>query len=282
LTSNHVRAGYSRLLSLAAMVGSLALLAAVIFMLWPADPSDTAGVDGETVGWVSKVDSNTIHVNSGPFGGGIVPLQVTRSTRITIGSKEGWFEDIRPGGQVKVHYQTVNGNRLARTVELLVEEGPKRPLRPEARVKSASGTGGTDQTPARTTATSTPAAPTPKPIDAVSKPPAVAPSAPAPPAVVPPAPAPPAAAAPAHTPAEARPAARVERPHAQATEPAVPRSSSSGGRAPTENGTRSAEPARPQPPVVPPPARPAETPRPADTEGTDGAAAVDWLLKNRR
>ena len=266
MTSNHVRPGYSRLLSLAAMVGSLGLLAAVIFMLWPADPSDTAGVDGEAVGWVSKVESNTIHVNSGPFGGGVVPLQVTRGTRITIGSKEGWFEDIRPGGQVKVAYQTVNGHRLARSVELLVEEGPKRPIRPDARVKSASGSGGSDHVPARTSATSSPAPVEPKPIDAVSKPPAVAPPVPAP--------------------AETRPTARAERPHAQATEPAGPRSSTSSGsgRAPAENGTRSAAPARTQPaaPAVPPPARPAETPRPADNEGTDGAAAVDWLLKNRR
>ena len=259
MTSNSVRQGYSRLLSLAAMVGSLGLLAAVIFMLWPADPSDTAGVDGEAVGWVSKVESNTIHVNSGPFGGGIVPLQVTRSTRITIGSKDGWFEDIRPGGQVKVVYQTVNGHRLARTVELLVEEGPKRPVRPEARVKSASGTGGADHAPTRPAVTRSAPGAESKSIDTVSKPAAVPPPTP-----------------------ETRPAARVERPHAQATEPAVPRSSASGGRAPAENGSRSAEPSRPQPPVVPPPARPAETPRPADSEGTDGAAAVDWLLKNRR
>jgi hypothetical protein len=107
----------------------------------------------------------------------------------------------------------------------------------------------------------------PRPVDPVSKPSAVAP---------------PAVAAPAPTSVETRPSARAERAHAQATEPAVPRTSASGGRAPAENGARSAEPARPQPAVVPPPARPAETPRPADTEGTDGAAAVDWLLKNRR
>jgi len=126
--------GSNRLLSLAAAVGSIALLAVVIFMLWPADPSDTAmadrdQVDGEAIGWISKVEANTIHVNSGPFGGGVLPLLVTRNTRIMVGSKEGWFEDIRPGGQVKVVYQIAHGKRLARTVELLVDEGPRRPAR---------------------------------------------------------------------------------------------------------------------------------------------------------
>lgn len=239
------------------MVGSLGLLAAVIFMLWPADPSDTAGVDGEAVGWVSKVDSNTIHVNSGPFGGGIVPLQVTRSTRVTIGSKEAWFEDIRPGGQVKVVYQTVNGNRIARSVELLVDEGPKRPI---ARVKSGAGT---DRAPARPAVTGGPAGTEAKPIEAVSKSPAVAPPAPAP--------------------TEASPAPRVERPHAQATEPTAHRNSASGGRPSSQNAGPSAEPSRSQlPAAAPSPARPAETPRAADGDATDGAAAVDWLLKNRR
>ena len=121
-------------LALAAAVGSIALLAVVIFMLWPTDPSDTTTadrdqVDGEAIGWVSKVEANTIHVNSGPFGGGVVPLLVTKNTKITVGSKEGWFEDIRPGGQVKVVYQIAHGKRLASTVELLVDEGPRRPAR---------------------------------------------------------------------------------------------------------------------------------------------------------
>ena len=96
--------GGNRFLTIGAAAGSLALLAAVVLMLWPPETAEyefTAAraqtPDGETVGWVSKVESNTIHVNSGPFGGGVVPLVVTKATRITVGAKEGWFEDIRPG-----------------------------------------------------------------------------------------------------------------------------------------------------------------------------------------
>ncbi|MGH7399267.1 MAG: hypothetical protein ACRELW_17205, partial [Candidatus Rokuibacteriota bacterium] len=116
-----------------------------MFMLWPPDATDHAFTsgrylpDGETVGWVSKVESNTIHVNSGPFGGGVVPLVVTRATRIVAGAKEGWFEDIRPGGQVKVAYELYEGRRFARSVELLVEEGARRPVRTPLQLKSAAG-----------------------------------------------------------------------------------------------------------------------------------------------
>ena len=126
--------GGNRFLTIGAAAGSLALLAAVVLMLWPPETTEyefTAAraqtPDGETVGWVSKVESNTIHVNSGPFGGGVVPLVVTKATRITVGAKEGWFEDIRPGGQVKVAYELYHGRRFARSVELLVDEGARRP-----------------------------------------------------------------------------------------------------------------------------------------------------------
>jgi len=158
-----VAPGNNRLLTIGAAAGSVALLAAAMFMLWPSDPTDLAlpagreQADGETVGWVSKVEANTIHVNSGPFGGGVMPLVVTKETRITIGTKEAWFEDIRPGGQVKVAYELYRGRRLARTVELLVDEGPRRPARPEARVKNAVSSGLLDRAPAKASATAGPA-----------------------------------------------------------------------------------------------------------------------------
>jgi hypothetical protein len=280
--------GRNRLLSLTAAVGSIALLAVVIFMLWPADPSDTATadrdqVDGETIGWISKVEANTIHVNSGPFGGGVLPLLVTRNTRIMVGSKEGWFEDIRPGGQVKVAYQIAHGKRLARTVEVLVDEGPRRPARPEPRVKSTSGsaTGGDaagERVPAKPAVASSPPVHEPKTLEPQpAKPPVATP---------PPTPAAPARPA-ASAPPEARPAARPEPARAQATEPALPRPSSSNGRGngAADSGTRPTDSSRaPQPatPAAPAATRPGEPPRASEGEGTDGAAAVDWLLKGRR
>ena len=247
--------GHNRILSLAATVGSLTLLAVAIFMLWPADPSDTAGVDqadGETIGWVSKVEANTIHVNSGPFGGGVVPLLVTKNTKITVGSKEGWFEDIRPGGQVKVVYQVAHGKRLARSVELLVDEGPRRPVRAEPRVKSAAGGATAERVPTKALAGNPPTA-EPRAIEVLPTTPPVA----------------------------VRPATRPEPARAQATEPAPPRTSSSTngrGTAATESGGRAPDADRPQPVIQPA----VGTGRAAEGESTDGAAAVDWLLKGRR
>ena len=283
--------GSSRFLSLAAAVGSIALLAVVIFMLWPADPPDTATadrdqVDGEAIGWVSKVEANTIHVNSGPFGGGVLPLLVTRNTRIMVGSKEGWFEDIRPGGQVKVVYQIAHGKRLARTVELLVDEGPRRPARAEPRVKSTSGsaTGGDatgERVPTKPAVASSPPAPEPKTLEA---PPAKSQAAvPPPTSALPARPVPPALP-------EVRPAVRPEPPRAQATAPALSRPSSTNGRGngPADSGGRPPDAARapqlasPANPAAPAASRPAESARASEGEGTDGAAAVDWLLKGRR
>jgi hypothetical protein len=274
-----VAPGSNRLLSLAAIVGSLTLLAVVIFMLWPPDPSDTAGLDqtdGETVGWVSKVEANTIHVNSGPFGGGVVPLLVTKNTKITVGSKEGWFEDIRPGGQVKVVYQIAHGKRLARTVELLVDEGPRRPVRPEPRVKSVAGGATVERAPTKTLVDSPPAAEPRAPETLPARPPAAAATPPASPQAKP---------ALSVSP-EVRPAARPEPARAQATEPASPRASSPNGRgtAPADKGGRTpdATPSQPATQSTPVAGRPAEPPRAAEGESADGAAAVDWLLKGRR
>ena len=271
--------GSNRLLSLAAIVGSLALLAVVIFMLWPPDPSDTAGLDqadGETVGWVSKVEANTIHVNSGPFGGGVVPLLVTKNTKITVGSKEGWFEDIRPGGQVKVVYQITHGKRLARTVELLVDEGPRRPVRPEPRVKSVAGGATAERVPTKALAGSPPA-PEPRALETLpARPPAAGAAPPASPPTKPALP----------TGPEVHPAARPEPARAQATEPALPRASSTNGRgtAPADKGNRTPDATLPQSAAqsTPVAGRPAEPPRATEGDSTDGAAAVDWLLKGRR
>ena len=269
-------AGSIRPFTFAAAAGSLLLLAVVVYMLWPSDPTGYAltfgreQTDGETVGWVSKVQDNTIHVSSGPFGGGVVPLLVTRNTRITIGSKEAWFEDIRPGGQVKVAYEISHGKRLARTVELLVEEGARSPVRPE-RLKSTVGGVGTDRAATRTSAADASPGTDARPIPIAPEPaPATSPDATPPPAAssrgsarasrqtVQTRPAP--LASP-----EARPTARPESTRIQAETPAPPR-----------------VPASPGPPA-PTPARPSETARtPESGDVTDGSAAVDWLLKGRR
>jgi len=286
-----VAAGGNRVLTIGAAAGSLALLAAVVLMLWPSDPNDytfTSGrdqIDGETVGWVAKVEANTIHVNSGPFGGGVVPLVVTKSTRISVGTKEGWFEDIRPGGQVKVAYELHQGRRFARSVEILVDEGARRPVRTAPQLRS---TAGGPATPERESSR-VPTAPAPdaRPAPAPSGPE----PAPATPSIAVPAPRPaPVVAQPAAPrPPDVRPAPGVE--PAAASAPARPQPAEvipppqRASTTPTRN-VSAPEPARPveapRPPAPTGP-RPAEPARGADGgETTDGSAAVDWLLKGRR
>ena len=291
--------GGNRFLSIGAAAGSLALLAAVVLMLWPPDPGDYAFTpgrdrpDGETVGWVSKVESNTIHVNSGPFGGGVVPLVVTKTTRITVGAKDGWFEDIRPGGQVKVAYELYHGRRFARSVELLVDEGSRRPVPASSAMRGTASAAA----PAERAAPALDTRPAQAPVP-TSAPKVAVPVAPPPPVVgapLPPAPKPVTAAArPAPAP-EARPAPRPEpAPVAAKPQPAeiVPPPQRAGATSPTrgvsapESGARAPEPPRAveaaRPPALPAP-RPAEPARAAENaDATDGSAAVDWLLKGRR
>jgi hypothetical protein len=288
-----VVSGSNRFLSIGAAAGSLALLAAVVLMLWPPDPGDygfTPGrdrPDGETVGWVSKVEANTIHVNSGPFGGGVVPLVVTKTTRITVGAKDGWFEDIRPGGQVKVAYELYHGRRFARSVELLVDEGSRRPVRATAPAERVTSAPARETSPEPATAAPAPRLAAPTPVPVAPPPPVVVAPAPA----LRPAPVAPATAAAKPAPApEIRPAPRPEpapaRPQPVEIVPPPQRASPTPTRnvSAPENGSRAPEPARAVEAVRPPaPAasRPVEPPRTAESEATDGSAAVDWLLRRR-
>ena len=279
--------GGNRFLTIGAAAGSLALLAAVVLMLWPPDPTDHTftstreHADGETVGWVSKVESNTIHVNSGPFGGGVVPLVVTKATRITVGgAKEGWFEDIRPGGQVKVAYELYHGRRFARTVELLVDEGAKRPVRTAQETRSSPGAPAPDARPAPApkAAEPAPAAPTLVPPAPRSAAAAVKPAPPSPLPLPEGRPAPRHEAAPA--PVKPPPVEVVPPPQRASTTPPTRNVSApeNGSRAP--EAARSVETIRPAAPAAPRPVEPARGAEPGDT--TDGSAAVDWLLRNRR
>jgi hypothetical protein len=257
------------------------LLAATVFM-WPSDPADYAvprhaQPDGETVGWVSKVESSTIYVNSGPFGGGVVPLVVTRNTRVTVGSKEGWFEDIRPGGQVKVAYDMFEGRRMARAVEILVEEGARRVTGTQTRPKGATAAASVERVPAaRNQTEERPATvdkavlpapstvPTVKPPAAVStEKPSGSPPAPAREVLTAPKPEPPRTAA-AETERNRTPATAAR--NGGAThETARPRDTSPWPTATMPATLRSPEPRR--------------SPESAGT--TDGSEAVDWLLKQR-
>jgi len=122
-----VAPGSNRLLTIGAAAGSLVLLAAVVFMLWPSDPMEQASTgreqsDGETVGWVSKVEGNRIHVNAGPFGGGVVPLEVTKHAVLAGGVICGWRVPSGTAGKQLVIVVTVHseGKTASRTFRAVI------------------------------------------------------------------------------------------------------------------------------------------------------------------
>lgn len=227
--SEEVKPVVARLVVFGAAVGSLALLAgAVMLVLRLAQPTE--------------VEPGAILLTSEPPGSGVVPVVVTKDTRIMPGTIEGRMNDVRAGGRIKVADDLHEGKKLARAVEGL----PKQGARPAAIPPAAA---------APVVQPPQPGAPAPGPK---AEPPRVAqPKAPtpvpAPPPVVP-APARPTSVAPAPTPPP--PAVVTPAPPA----PAVP--------APVAPASAS-----------PRPATPAPTPEP---DSTDGSAAVDWFLKGRR
>jgi len=84
-------------------------------MLWPPETAEyefTAAraqtPDGETVGWYRR-SNHTIHVNSGPFGGGVVPLVVTRPPGLPSAPRRAGSRTSGPAVRSKVAYELYHG-----------------------------------------------------------------------------------------------------------------------------------------------------------------------------
>jgi hypothetical protein len=273
-------AGMKPLLSRLIMVGAalasvVVLVGAILLVLRLAQPPDYPlsgrNPDGEVVGRLAQVESGVVLVQPDAPGSSLVPLLLSKGTRVRIGSQEGWVGDLRPGGPVRVSYELYEGKRLAQTVEV-PETAQARPA--EAPAKAAPA----------------PKAPEPMPSQAAA-PPLTLPSPPrgegvaAPPK---PAPAPVQAASPKPVAAPAPP------PAAPLTLPSPQRGEGAAVAAPAPLSRRTAPPApvvtetpRPARPaaataVAPPPPPPAREPARSRDDSTDGSAAVDWLLNNRR
>ena len=248
------------------------LAGAVMLVLRLAQPTEypvdrTRDPDGEMVGRVAKVEPGTILLTSEPPGSGVVPVVVAKDTRIMLGTIEGWMNDVRAGGQIKVAYDLYEGKKVARVVEVLSEQGARRPAPVEPPVKGP--------------------APVPQP-EALAPRPKAEPPRVALPKTVTPAPAPPAGLKPAPEAPAPLPQAepqRVAQPKATPTPPATP-APPPIVPAPTPPPVVVAPP--PPAPVAPASAPPGPVPpapeptRPPEPDSTDGSAAVDWLLKGRR
>ena len=277
-------------------------------LLWPPDPDASVQLVngrliGETSGYVGRVDrtAQTVDISSSLVGWRPIMVVVNDQTAIMVQSRHGGFGDLLKDLPVRVSYEVVGDRRLAKSIEVVAEDGER------ARA-AVSGTAGGSVTPGLTSPAAVPAL---APVGAVT-PPAVRPPADvpaqaarppadvAPPAVRPPAdapapravdvtppraavPAPPVKApvAPAVPPPAAKPPAPVVREVPPRVEPAAPRVLAPVVVEPPPRVEPSA-PRVPAPRVdteAPSSARPA---RPAEPDAADGAAAIDWLLKRGR
>ena len=279
-------------------------------LLWPPDPDASVQLVngrliGETAGYVGHVDrtAQTVDVSSSLVGWRPIMVVVNDQTAIMVQNRQGGFGDLLKDLPVRVSYEVVGDRRLAKSIEVVTEDGER--ARAAASGKNGSVTPG-PTSPAVVPALSpvgpvtppvvrppadVPAqaarppadAPAPRAVDvtppraAVPAPPAKAQVAPAvpPPAVKPPVPVVREPVAPAVPPPAAKPPAPVVR------EPVAPRVSAPVVVEPPPR----VEPSAPRvlaPRVdteAPSSARPA---RPADPDTEDAAAAIDWLFKRGR
>ena len=269
------------------------LAGAVMLVLRLAQPTEypvdlARDPDGEIVGRVAKVEPGTILLTSEPPGSGVVPVVVTKDTRIMLGTIEGWMNDVRAGGQIKVAYDLYEGRKVARVVEVLPEQGARRLPPVEAPAKSPAPVAAPPVVAAPAIKPVAPAPPTPAPVPprvALPKTVTPAPAAPAPPTPE---------APPARPQAEPRRVAQPKSTPPPAATPAPPPVVPVPAPPPVVVTPPPPAPAAPAPaPVVPTPVAPASAPprpapptpepaRPQEPDSADGSAAVDWFLKGRR
>ncbi len=277
-----------RLIKLFAGGGMLVVLGAAALMLWPLvwPPDPDASVQlvngrmiGEATGYVGRIDrdARTVDVSASLVGWRPIVLIVNETTAILVQNRQGGFGDLWKDMPVRVSYEVVGDARLARSIEVVT--GDAEPSR--------SAVNGAVREPVTPPPTGAPRAVV-SPVPAVASPPAIAPTpAVAPPPVV----GPPAAArapepAPVRPPTSAAPAptAVVPPPAKPAPAPVVePRAVEAPRRveAPPVEAPQRGEPAARVPRPEPEAPSAARSSRPAETDPGDGAAAIDWLLKER-
>ncbi|MGH7391739.1 MAG: hypothetical protein ACREM3_20130, partial [Candidatus Rokuibacteriota bacterium] len=87
-------------------------------------PTDTILV-GATEGRVRGIEPKTrvIHVSPAAANFGATAVTVTRDTRIVVADDQGSFGDLREGTLVKVAYEVRSGIFIARTIEVLGQDG---------------------------------------------------------------------------------------------------------------------------------------------------------------
>ena len=143
-----------RTIRLVAGGGMVIVLGAAAMMLWPLlwPPDPDASVQlvngrliGETAGYVGRVDrtAQTVDVSSSLVGWRPIMVVVNDQTAILVQNRQGGFGDLLKDLPVRVSYEVVGDRRLAKSIEVVTEDGER------ARA-AASGTAGGSVTPGLT------------------------------------------------------------------------------------------------------------------------------------
>jgi Cu/Ag efflux protein CusF len=88
-------------------------------------------------GTVSKIEpaAGKVQVSSGLFGR---TLEVTPDTQIQVQGKQGSLAELREGDKVKASYEAKAGQNIARSIDVLPGEEPRKSSRPKMEGAPAS------------------------------------------------------------------------------------------------------------------------------------------------
>ena len=250
--------GASRIASGIALVAVLSVVGMVTWsVLHPSDPGPalppTDGPAlGDMTGYVGRVDpsARTVDVAENLFGLRPVMMVMTNDTSIVVGGKEGGIGDLSKDMPVRAFYEVRNDVKYVTSIQVIIDAASRSSVsesRPPVETRPTSSPPAVESKPAA-------------PPAVVSAPPATRPPVTAPPvAAATPRPSLPAPPLPARTPDPSPVGSRTaDRP--EATEATPPRAAAPVSEAASVTSAA----------------------RPADTDGGDGSAVIDWLFERRR
>ena len=113
--------------------GMVMVLGAAALMLWPLlwPPDPDASVQlvgghlvGETSGYVGRInrDAQTVDVSSSLIGWRPIVLVVNSETSIQVQNRQGGFGDLLKDLPIRVSYEVVGDQRIARAIEIMTED----------------------------------------------------------------------------------------------------------------------------------------------------------------
>jgi Cu/Ag efflux protein CusF len=142
--SGHSRRFAPLSLGLAVAVAMVLVSSVVMAQMTRPAPTERPESSRATVnsveGTVSKIEpaAGKVQVSSGLFGLFGRTLEVTPDTQIQVQGKQGSLAELREGDKVKASYEAKAGQNIARSIDVLPGEEPRKSSRPKMEGAPAS------------------------------------------------------------------------------------------------------------------------------------------------